>query len=234
VNSLVLSYSTSATGPWTEVAGTANLLSGTKEDGNWQLSWDVSDLKDGTYYVLVRATDAAGNMGSSTASNYVIRNQVTVGNLIVNGDFSAGLQGWVNKNNSAQIRLDSTGNPALTNTFNYDFFQEIILQPGNYKLNARTHAGTSQKGAMILVVFYQQDGSHTTDYVFRHQYAGKTWESMQEMNINVPATVVKVRIFLTIESGDNGYNYFDDVTVGGGGKPPTSSPPSSSRLVSQI
>jgi len=47
VDSLVLGYSTSASGPWTEVAGTANLVSGSKVNGNWQLSWDVSDLKDG-------------------------------------------------------------------------------------------------------------------------------------------------------------------------------------------
>ncbi len=215
VDSLVLGYGTSASGPWTEVAGAANLVSGTKEDGNWQLSWDVSGLEDGTYYVKARATDAAGNMGFSTAASYVVKNQASLpaGNLIENGDFSSNLQGWSNKNNSAKISRDSSGNPALTNTANYDFFQEINLQSGNYKINARTHAGTSQKAAMIVIVFYQADGSHTTAYAFKHQHTGKTWEPMQEMNIHVPATVVKARIFLTVEPGDSGYHHFDDVTL---------------------
>ncbi len=215
VDSLVLGFGTSTKGPWTEVAGAANLVGGTKENGNWQLSWDVSGLQDGNYYVKARAIDAAGNMGFSSATNYIVKNQAPLpaGNLIENGDFSSNLQGWSNKNNSAKISRDSSGNPALTNTANYDFFQEINLQPGNYKLNARTHAGTSQKAAMVVVVFYQADGSHKTASAFKHQHTGKTWEPMQEMKIQVPDTVVKARIFLTVEPGDSGYHHFDDVTL---------------------
>ncbi|AGL03389.1 Ig-like domain-containing protein [Desulfoscipio gibsoniae] len=217
VDNLVLGYGPSANGPWTEVKGASELKSGTDASGNWQLNWDVSGLKDGTYYVLAKAIDAAGNMGFSAPLTYEVKNQAQApapaGNLIENGDFSAGLQGWLNKNNSAKISRDSSGNPALTNTFNYDFFQEINLQPGNYKLNARTYAGTSQKAAMIVIMFYHRDGSHTTDYVFKHQHTGKGWQSINEMNIKVPATVVKARIFLTVESGDNGYHHFDDVTL---------------------
>ncbi|TYO96451.1 Ig-like domain-containing protein [Desulfallas thermosapovorans] len=217
VDKLVLGYGPSAKGPWTEFKGTAELKSGSATEGNWELSWDVSGLADGTYYVLARATDAAGNMGFSPAAKYEVKNKVEnpapAGNLIQNGDFSAGLQGWSNKNNSAKISRDSAGNPALTNTSNYDFFQEISLKPGNYKLNARTHAGNSKKAAMIVVVYYYRDGSHSTEYAFKHQHAGRTWESMREMAIKVPSTVVKARVFLTVEPGDNGYHHFDDVTL---------------------
>jgi len=215
VDSLVLGYRTDTTGPWTEVAGAANLVSGNKINGNWQLNWDVSELQDGTYYVLARATDAAGNMGFSESFTYPVKNQAQLPavSLIQNGDFSAGLQGWTNKNNSAKINTDSAGNPALTNAANYDFFQEINLPPGNYQINARTHAGTSKKAALLVVVFYQADGSHTTAYVFKHQHTSKTWETMQEMDIQVPDSVVKARFFLTVEPGDSGYHHFDNVTL---------------------
>jgi len=214
INNVVLGYRTSTQEPWTEVES-AKLISGTTTKGNWQQSWDVSGLQNGTYQVLFKVTDAAGNMGFSESFTYPVKNQVQlpVGSLIQNGDFSADLQGWVNKNNSAKISADSAGNSALTNTANYDFFQEINLPPGNYRINARTHAGTSQKAALLVVVFYQADGSHTTAYVFKHQHTIKTWETMQEMDIQVPDSVVKARFFLSVEPGDSGYHHFDDVTL---------------------
>jgi hypothetical protein len=134
------------------------------------------------------------------------------GNLIVNGDFSAGTTGWVNKDNTALINTSRTGNKYVTNTYNFKFYQELKLQPGTYRLNVKTRKGTAREGARVVVQFIHRNGSKTVPYAFRYRHSGSGWESMPEMTIEVPSTAVVTRIYLSVDGG-SGTHDFDNVTL---------------------
>ncbi|NLI13378.1 MAG: hypothetical protein GX425_12280 [Peptococcaceae bacterium] len=210
VTQLALAYASNAQGSWTSI-GDSTLVNGTAMDGTWRLAWDISNLANGTYYVRATARDAAGNTSTSDPVAFVISNDQT--NLIVNGDFSAGGTGWVSLNNSAKINTETNGNKYLTNGYNWDFYQELSLKPGTYKLNMRTKKGTANLGVRIPVQFFRQDGKYTVPYAFKYSNKGGDWESMPEMTIEVPSTAVKTRIYLSVDAGGSGTYNFDDIAL---------------------
>jgi len=208
VTQVTLAYAAGAQGSWKTI-GKANLVSGNETEGTWQLVWDVSGIQNGTYYVRATTTDEAGNTSTSEPVACEINN---IKNLIVNGDFSAGTSGWVNKNNTAEINTDSNGNKYLTNTYNFRFYQDLNLEPGVYKLNAKTRKGTAEKGARVVVRYFHRNGSDSFD-TFKYQNSGTGWESMPEMTLEVPSTATTTRIYLSAVPGDSGTQHFDDITL---------------------
>ncbi len=206
VGSLSFSYSVDQQN-WTGI-GLAELASGDGLSGTWKISWDIKDLKDGAYYLRAIARDDTGNTAVSTSVYCEVKH--AVGNLIKNGDFSQGVQGWVNLNNSAKIN-STNGNYYLTNTYNWDFYQNLTLSPGIYKLTARTKKGTSAKGARIVIQFRFSNGTKTVPYDSGYKNTGTGWESMTAMTIKVPAGAPVTRIYLL--SGGSGNQHFDDLTL---------------------
>ena len=56
-------------------SGSTRLGTAAKQaDGTWQASLSSRSYPNGTYPVVARATDAAGNVGNSTVINITIRN----------------------------------------------------------------------------------------------------------------------------------------------------------------
>ncbi|WP_027364774.1 carbohydrate binding domain-containing protein [Desulfotruncus alcoholivorax] len=137
---------------------------------------------------------------------------VNGGNLINNGDFSAGSMGWVNRNNTAQIKTESNGNKYLTNTYNFAFYQDMQLKPATYQINAKTRKGTAVKGARIVIRFYYQDGSDNFK-TFTYTNNGSGWEAMPGMTLVVPSTAATTRIYLSGMPGDSGTQDFDDLVI---------------------
>ena len=135
------------------------------------------------------------------------------GNLIKNSGFGADATSWVNSGNSGSIKTEPSGNKYLSNSYNFDFYQELKLEPGTYKLNARTQKGTAAERARVVVRFYHQDGSNTVPYNIRHQHSGTGWESIPEATIEVPSTQVSTRIYLSVDGGNSGTHNFDDITL---------------------
>jgi len=206
VGSLSFSYSVDQQN-WTGI-GLAELAGGDRLSGTWKITWDIKDLKDGVYYLRAIARDDAGNTTVSTSVACDIKH--ASGNLIVNGDFSQGIKGWVNLNNSAKVN-STNGNYYLTNKYNWDFYQNLNLSPGTYKLTARTKKGTSAKGARIVIQFRFSNGTKTAPYDFGYKNAGTGWESMPAMTIKVPAGASVTRIYLL--SNVSGTQHFDDLTL---------------------
>ncbi|MFA5384987.1 MAG: Ig-like domain-containing protein [Eubacteriales bacterium] len=206
VGSLSFSYSVDQQN-WTGI-GLAEPAGGDGLSGTWKITWDIKDLKDGVYYLRAIAKDDAGNTTVSTPVACDIKH--ASGNLIVNGDFSQGIKGWVNLNNSAKVN-STNGNYYLTNKYNWDFYQNLNLAPGTYKLTARTKKGTSTKGTRIVIQFRFSNGTKTAPYDSGYKNAGTGWESMPAMTINVPAGASVTRIYLL--SNVSGTQHFDDITL---------------------
>ncbi|HAU32211.1 MAG TPA: hypothetical protein DCW46_08165, partial [Desulfotomaculum sp.] len=207
VGSLSFSYSVDRQN-WTGI-GLAELAGGNGLSGTWKIIWNIKDLKDGVYYLRAIARDDAGNTVVSAPVSCEVRHAPA--NLIINGNFNlGGTQGWVNLNNSVKIN-SSNGNYYLTNTYNWNFYQNLTLTPGVYKLTARTKKGTSTKGARIVVQFRFDNGTKTAPYDFGYKNAGTGWESMPAMTIKVPAGASVTRIYLL--SGGSGNQHFDDLTL---------------------
>ena len=56
-------------------SGSTKLGDGVKQaDGSWSLTANSKNWPNATYAVVARATDAAGNVGSSASSTLVIKN----------------------------------------------------------------------------------------------------------------------------------------------------------------
>jgi len=213
VESVTFAYTADVNGTWTSI-GAASLQDGTKTSGAWQLAWDVSNINNGTYYVRATAKDAAGNSSTSTAVSCVVNNTANnQANLITNGDFSAGLQGWANEANTAVIDTEANGNKYVSNNYSWGFYQKLNLQPGTYKLNMEAKKGTANMSARVVVQFFKQDGSYTVPYAFKFNSTGAGWEAMPEMTITVPAATAYVRIYPSVDAGSTGAYYFDDITL---------------------
>ena len=148
------------------------------------------------------------------------------GNIVVNGDFSAGTTGWINLNNSGTVQTASDGNKYLANSYNFDLIQELNPAPGVYKLNARSMSGSSGSGARILIQYRDASGNKTTPYNFEYSNSGSGWEAMPEMTLDVPSSAAVVRIYL-LNASKSGSHYFDNVTLvpaGGTPTPPAPAP----------
>jgi hypothetical protein len=209
VSRVTFAWAADQQGPWTNI-GEATLSSGSSTTGAWRLSLDISGMQNGAYYLKATAQDAAGNTASSSLVSFEI-----IRSLLVNGDFTNGTSGWANINNSAKIN-SSGSNKYLTNNYNFDFYQELNLKPGVYKLKAKTKKGTSTAGARIVVQFRQADGKKTAPYDFTYRNTGSGWESMPEMTIQVPSSAVITRIYLLANPGSSGTQHFDDLFLTAG------------------
>jgi hypothetical protein len=154
----------------------------------------------------------------------------TENNLIVNGNFSAGLQGWANETSTAVINTEANGNKYVSNNYSWGFYQKLNLQPGTYKLNMKAKKGTANKSARVVVQFFKQDGSYTVPYAFKFNSTGG-WEAMPEMTITVPAATAYVRIYPSVDAGSSGTYYFDDVTLVPAGSTPAPEPDTASPQV---
>ncbi|KAF1085956.1 Y_Y_Y domain protein [Sporotomaculum syntrophicum] len=213
VSRVVIAYATGVQDTWTTI-GEATLSEGTKTNGTWKLTWDVANIKNGTYYIHATAEDSMGNTSTSKPVTCLINNPVTNtgDNLITNGDFNAGMTGWVNNRSSAVINSEANGNKYLTNTYNFDFFQVLNLKPGTYTLNAKAKKGTAAQSARIVIQFFHSNGSNTVPYAFTYSNKGSGWEAMPEMTVKVPDTAITTRVYLSVNGG-SGNCHFDDISL---------------------
>jgi hypothetical protein len=128
---------------------------------------------------------------------------------MVNGDFTGGTTGWSGKDVSVKMKQRNKYGSAI---YGWDFYQNLKLAPGTYKLNGKTKKGTSATEARIVVMYIDGAGKRTVAHDILKKHAGTGWEAMPEQVINVPKTAVTTRIYL-LTNGGTGYHNFDDITL---------------------
>ncbi|MGI6685257.1 MAG: Ig-like domain-containing protein [Bacillota bacterium] len=134
----------------------------------------------------------------------------TVPSVMVNGSFTDGTSGWSGK--SVSVKSEANGNKYGSAIYGWDFYQDLKLTPGAYKLNVRTKKGTSKTESRIVVMYIDAAGKRTVAHDIKHKHSGTGWENMNELVINVPKTAVTTRIYL-LTNGGTGYHNFDDITL---------------------
>jgi hypothetical protein len=132
-------------------------------------------------------------------------------NLVTNGDFSQNNLGW---SSGGVITNESNGNIYATNSYNWQFYQDLTLTPGKqYKLSVQTKKGTAGTAdARVVVAFIDAAGNRTVVYDFKYQHKGTGWETMPEQTITIPANAVKTRIYL-LSNTTSGYHGFDNIIL---------------------
>ncbi len=201
--------SRSADGPWTALAG------GVKNSQNWIVAWNTQNMPDGTYYLRAIARDTAGNTGNSAAVAVTISGGSTPapgdGELMINGDFTQDKQGWFT---GGSIETEITGNKYAANNYNWQLYQDLQLQPGDYTLNALAKKGTGSE-ARITVFFLDSEGNRTLDADTTCAIKGAGWETVPEIKFSVPASAAATRIYLL--SVDTSTVGFDNISLKGNG-----------------
>jgi hypothetical protein len=205
-------YSLSADGPWTALAG------GVKGDQNWTADWSTRNMPDGTYYLRAVARDAAGNTGNSTAVAVAISGRTTPApgedELMINGDFSRDREGWFT---GGSMETEITGNKYAANNYNWQLYQDLQLQPGDYTLNALAKKGTGSE-ARICVFFIDSEWNRTMGTETIYKIKGAGWEGVPEIKFSVPASAATTRIYLlSVDSSTVG---FDNISLKGEGTNP--------------
>ncbi|MDR9786125.1 MAG: Ig-like domain-containing protein [Peptococcaceae bacterium MAG4] len=205
-------YSLGADGPWTALA------SGVKGEQNWTANWSTRNMPDGTYYLRAVARDAAGNTGNSAAVAVTISGRTTPapgeGELVINGDFSRDREGW---SAGGSMETEITGNKYAANNYNWQLYQDLQLQPGDYTLNALTKKMTGSE-ARICVFYIDDKGNRTLDQDTRYTIKGAGWEEVPEIKFSVPASAATTRIYLL--SVDTSTVGFDNISLRGEGTDP--------------
>ena len=95
-----------------------------------------------------------------------------VNNLIVNGNFDNGLQGW----SGGTLKADSN-NKYAQNGYNWSFFQDVTVIPGaTYVVDAQTKRGTGNAPGRMVLMFIDNKGDRTVARDITHEYKGSGWE----------------------------------------------------------
>jgi len=148
VSQVVFSYAADGAASWTSM-GNAVLSSGTDRDGVWSFNWDLSSLADDTYYIKVKAVDKLGDTAyagyyqyqKSTPPPTPPTHNPTPSGSLINGDFSSGTSGW--SGTDVLVKKENSGNQYASAVYGWAFYQDLSLEPGDYKLTADTRKGTS-------------------------------------------------------------------------------------------
>ncbi|MBS2026045.1 MAG: hypothetical protein JST92_26905, partial [Deltaproteobacteria bacterium] len=79
---------------------------GSSTSGSASASWNTTAASNGTHSLTAKATDAAGNSGTSAAVSVTVNNTTTPppsSNLILNGTFENGLTSWLTGGTTAPV-----------------------------------------------------------------------------------------------------------------------------------
>ncbi|NLW37072.1 MAG: hypothetical protein GXY90_00690, partial [Peptococcaceae bacterium] len=140
-------------------------------------------------------------------------------NLVINGDFSRDKQGW---SAGGSIATEGNGNKYAVNDYNWQLYQDLRLQPGNYSLQVQTKKGTGSE-ARICVFFIDSKGNRTLNKDIRYTIKGAGWEEVPEIKFSVPASAATTRIYLL--SPDTKTVGFDNITLKQTGSAPGNGQP---------
>lgn len=174
----------------------------------------ASPLKEDTaYQAVLRSgiTDAAGNALTETTWTFTTaKNSSSKDNLIINGSFTNGKTGWTGS--EVTLKSEANGNQYGFANYGWDFYQDLELAPGEYKLNAKTLKGTAAADVRMVVMFIDGAGKRTVAYAINYKHKGTGWEAIPERVINVPQSAVTTRIYLQVNGG-SGAHGFDDISL---------------------
>ncbi|MDD4170080.1 MAG: hypothetical protein PHD36_07490 [Desulfotomaculaceae bacterium] len=133
--------------------------------------------------------------------------------LVKNGDFSDGRTGW-DVGKAGVIGVEASGNKYISNGYNWNLCQDIVLKPGKYVANGLTRKGNAGAEARMVIMSLDSKGqaitANTVD--IRHKHKGAGWESMPATGFTVPAGAAKTRAYLLVNGG-SGVHYFDNISI---------------------
>lgn len=209
VSKVTYYYGSSTSGPWTEI-GLATRSSGTALSGTWTFSWNLTNLAAGTYYVRAVAVDTAGKTAQAVVGHYIKSTASASVNYILNGDFTSGKTSWIGS--GVLVKTESNGNAYGAAAYGWNFYQEIKLAPGQYRLSALAKKGTAASEARIVVMFIDSAGNRTVNSDILYKPVGTGWETIPAKTITVPQNAVTTRVYL-LTNGGSGYQCFDKVRL---------------------
>ncbi|MDD3653279.1 MAG: hypothetical protein PHO01_03680 [Desulfotomaculaceae bacterium] len=133
--------------------------------------------------------------------------------LIKNGDFSDGRTGW-DVGKAGVIGVEASGNKYISNGYNWNLCQDLVLKPGKYVASAQTRKGSASTEARLVIMNLDAKGqtisANTVD--IRHRHRGAGWESVPATEFTVPAGAAKTRVYLLVNGG-SGVHHFDNISV---------------------
>jgi len=159
-------------------------------------------------YLLTNGGSGTHGFDDITFKSNVV--EPTVPSLMANGNFTGGTAGWSGSNVS--VKSETNGNKYGSAIYGWNFYQNLNLTSGQYKLNAKTKKGTSATEARIVVMYIDAAGKRTVANAITYKHSGTGWENMSETLIDVPKTAVTTRIYL-LTNGGSGYHDFDDISL---------------------
>lgn len=131
-----------------------------------------------------------------------------VNNLIVNGNFDNGLQGW----SGGTLKADSN-NKYAQNGYNWSFFQDVTVIPGaTYVVDAQTKRGTGNAPGRMVLMFIDNKGDRTVARDITHEYKGSGWENIAQQSLAVPNNAKVLRVYL-LAGSDKSTHQFDNVKM---------------------
>ncbi|MTI85412.1 MAG: hypothetical protein FH756_16345 [Firmicutes bacterium] len=188
------------------------LGSGTLNNGQWFFDWDTAD-NTGLYLIRAVARDGAGNetVSEEVKVNVLNRTEPTPNGGLINGDFSNGGSGWTTS--GGELAQGSNGNIYASAGYSWQFYQDVDVAPGkNYVLSGETRFGTARTEARVVAYLLDGQGNPVDSKEIRHKHSSYNWEQLSDLQIRVPSTVNKLRIYLLVNGG-SGTHDFDNISL---------------------
>jgi len=136
--------------------------------------------------------------------------------MVVNGSFSAGIDGWVLA--GGRIRSDVDGSKYLEAENNWQNYQILNLEPNTiYSLNASTRKNTGGQEARLKVIFFDKHAQRLGWYSIHYKHQGTGWESIPTETIKVPDETEETIIYLLADR-EKEIHDFDNISLTKEGK----------------
>ncbi len=195
------------------VYGTWKTLgSGTLNNGQWIFDWDTAG-NTGLNLIRAVARDGAGNETASEEVKVSVLNRTepAPNGGLINGDFSNGGSGWTTS--GGELAQGDNGNKYASAGYSWQFYQDVDVTPGkNYVLSGETRFGTARTEARVVAYLLDGQGNPVESKEIRHKHSSYNWEQLSDLQIRVPSTVNKLRIYLLVNGG-SGTHDFDNISL---------------------
>jgi hypothetical protein len=131
--------------------------------------------------------------------------------LVINGSFSSGIDGWVLA--GGRIRSEADGNKYLEAENNWQNYQIVTLEPNTvYNFSASTRRNKGEQEARLKIIFFNKHAQRLGWYSIHYKHQGSGWENIPAQTIKVPDGTAETIIYVLADREKEVHD-FDNISL---------------------